>query len=117
MITNCKIIIRDFKKHTSKQFISAIKEGPESRGESRLAKFSYAANRLKKGVNFKVWKDGFHLIILDNHLTVEQRVNYIHYNPVALVRVYHESDWKNSSYAAYEEGNREIPAVKLNPLW
>lgn len=90
---------------------------PRKQKRIALAKFSYAANRLKKGVNFKVWKDGFHLIILDNHLTVVQRVNYIHYNPVALDRVYHESDWKNSSYAAYEEGNREIPAVKLNPSW
>ena len=41
-------IIRDFKKHTSKEFIKAIKEYPESRREWLLAKFAYAAKRVKK---------------------------------------------------------------------
>ncbi|WP_235698009.1 hypothetical protein [Cellulophaga baltica] len=31
----------------------------------------------------------------------------IHYNPVASELVYHERDWKNSSYAIYEEDNPE----------
>jgi REP element-mobilizing transposase RayT len=110
-------IIRDFKKHTSKQIIQTIKEYPESRREWLLAKFSYAANRVKNGNNFKVWKDGFHPVILDSHLKIEQRINYIHCNPVVSELVYHERDWKNSSYAAYEEDNREIPPVKLKPLW
>ena len=76
-------IIRDFKKFTSKEFIKAIKEHPESRREWLLAKFSYAAKRVKKGANYKVWKDGFHPVILDTIQKIEQRVNYIHYNPVA----------------------------------
>jgi hypothetical protein len=110
-------IIRDFKKDTSKEFIKAIKAHPESRREWLLAKFSYAAHRIKKGVNYKVWKDGFHPIILDNHKKIEQRLHYIHYNPVASELVYHERDWKNSSYAVYEENNKEIPNVLLQPLW
>ena len=110
-------IIRDFKKHTSKQFIKAIKESPESRREWLLAKFNYAAKRVKKGVNFKVWKDGFHPVILDTSKKIEQRINYIHYNPVASELVYHERDWKNSSYSVYEEDNLEIPSVKVYPLW
>ncbi|ADV48989.1 hypothetical protein Celal_1687 [Cellulophaga algicola DSM 14237] len=31
--------------------------------------------------------------------------------------VYYERDWKNSSYAIYEEDNPEIPSVKVHPLW
>jgi len=110
-------IIRDFKKHTSKQFIKAIKDYPESRREWLLAKFNYAANRLKKGVNYKIWKDGYHPVLLDNHTKIEQRVNYIHYNPVASELVYHERDWKNSSYTAYEDDNKEIPGVIIKTLW
>ncbi|NQX85928.1 MAG: transposase [Flavobacteriaceae bacterium] len=60
-------IIRDFKKYTYKEFVKAIKAYPESRREWLLAKFSYAAKRIKKGPNYKVWKDGFHPVILDNH--------------------------------------------------
>jgi hypothetical protein len=36
---------------------------------------------------------------------------------VASELVYHERDWKNSSYAIYEEENIEIPSVKVHPLW
>ena len=110
-------IIRDFKKFTSKAFIEAIKEHPESRREWLLNKFSYAANRIKKGKHYKVWKDGFYPIILDNYEKIEQRVNYIHHNPVASGLVYHERDWKNSSYVAYEEDNKEVPSVSLALLW
>lgn len=110
-------IIRDFKKHTSKELVKAIKEHPESRREWLLNKFGYAANRIKRGTHYKVWKDGFHPVILDNHIKIEQRVNYIHYNPVASELVYHERHWKHSSYAAYEEDNKETPNIYLKPLW
>ncbi len=110
-------IIRDFKKFTSKRIVEAIQEYPESRREWFLKKFSYAAQRTERGVNFKFWKDGFHPVLLDNFEKVEQRLNYIHYNPVSARFVYHERDWVNSSYAAYEDGNRERPCVKIKPLW
>jgi len=95
--------IYDLKKHTSKEFLKAIKELPESRREWILAKFNYAAKRVKKGVSYTVWKDGYHPVILDTSKKIEQRINYIHYNPVASDLVYHERDWKNSSFAVYEE--------------
>ena len=110
-------ILRDFKKHTSNKLIEAIKEYPESRREWLLNKFSYAANRIKRGANYKLWKDGFHPIILNNHKKIEQRINYMHYNPVASELVYHERDWINSSYAIYEEDNNDMPNVVLSPLW
>jgi REP element-mobilizing transposase RayT len=75
-------IIRDFKKYTSKEIIKTIKEYPESRREWLLNKFSYAANRINKGVNYKVWKDGFHPVELSTTEMIEQRLNYIHNNPV-----------------------------------
>ena len=110
-------IIRDFKKFTSKRMIEVIKEYPESRREWLLMKFSYAANRIKRGVNYKFWKDGFHPVLLDTFRKIEQRVNYIHYNPVAARFVYHERDWINSSYSFYEEGNCEKPEVIIATLW
>jgi len=110
-------IIRDFKKFTSKQLVLAIKEYPESRREWLLRKFRYAAKRIRRGTNYKFWKDGFHPVLLDSVKKMEQRVNYIHYNPVAAGFVYHERDWINSSYCAYEEGNLELPGVKVIPLW
>jgi len=110
-------VMRDFKKFTSKKIIEAIKEYPESRRQWLLKKFSFAAKRIERGVNYKFWKDGYHPVLLDTFKKIEQRVNYIHYNPVAARFVYHERDWINSSYCVYEEGNCEIPRVRVEPLW
>ncbi len=110
-------IIRDFKKFTSKALIEAIKEFPESRRIWLLKKFQFEAKRIKRGVNYKVWKDGYHPILLDTVKKMEQRLNYIHHNPVAAYLVYHERDWVHSSYAAYEDGNIEKPNVNMNRLW
>lgn len=110
-------IIRDFKKFTSKQLITEISNQAESRREWLLNKFSYEAKKSGRATNYKVWQDGFHPVLLDTYNKIEQRINYIHYNPVSAGFIFHERDWKNSSYSAYEEGNKEVPNVKINPLW
>ncbi len=56
-------IIRDFKKHTSKKLIEAIKEHPESRREWLLNKFAYEAKRIKRKTKYKAWRDGFHPVL------------------------------------------------------
>lgn len=89
--------IRDFKKFTSKRIIEAIKVHPQSRRKWLLKKFSFAAKRIKRGVHFKFWKDGYH--------------------PVATRFVNRERDWINTSYCVYEEWNLEISRVRVEPLW
>jgi len=108
-------IIRDFKRHTAKEFVKAIKEHPESRREWLLNKFNYEAKRIKRGKNHKVWKDGFHPVILDTPYKLEQRLNYIHQNPLELQLVEHMRDWVNSSYKAYED-EKYISNVELEVL-
>jgi hypothetical protein len=66
-----------------------------------LNKFSYAADRTKRGVNYKVWKDGFHPVELINNEMLEQRLNYIHNNPVEDEIVFHPEDYKYSSACIY----------------
>ena len=110
-------IIRYFKKHTSKKLVEAIIKYPESRREWLLNKFALDARRIKRNTKYKLWKDGFHPVLLDTHKKWEQRVNYIHYNPVDAQFVYHKRDWKNSSYTAYKEGSLEKTNFKVHPLW
>jgi putative transposase len=98
-------IIRDFKKYTSKEIIKTIKEYPESRREWLLNKFSYAANRINKGVNYKVWKDGFHPVELSTTEMIEQRLNYIHNNPVEDEIVFNPEEYKYSSATNYSDGD------------
>ena len=48
---------------------------------------------------------------------IEQRINYIHYNPVEAEIVFHERDYVNSSYRNYEEDNTVFCNVNVEPLW
>jgi hypothetical protein len=82
-----------------------------------LRKFSYEAQRSGRAKNYKVWQDGFHPVILDTLEKMEQRVNYIHYNPVEAEIVFHERDYVNSSYRNYEEDNSVFCNVNVEPLW
>ena len=52
--------LRDLKKFTSKELIKLIKIFPESRREWLLSKFSYEANRTKRGKDYILWKEGYH---------------------------------------------------------
>ncbi|MBN1597645.1 MAG: transposase [Bacteroidales bacterium] len=103
--------IRDFKKFTAKKFITAINEYPESRREWLLKKFAFAANRIKRGQNYKIWKDGFHPIELTTREILEQKLNYIHENPVTEELVVNEEDYKYSSAINYAGGIGHLPIV------
>jgi REP element-mobilizing transposase RayT len=110
-------VIRDFKKFTSKKLIEAIKENPESRREWLLRKFSFEAQKSGRAQNYKLWRDGFHPVLLDSLEKIEQRLNYIHCNPIAAEIVFNERDYVNSSYRNYEEDNTVFCNVNVEPLW
>jgi len=110
-------IIRDFKKHTSKELIKAIQNINESRREWMMNKFSYEANRSGRTSNYKLWQDGFHPVILDTNTKLQQRLNYIHYNPIEAGFVKEEIDWVNSSYLAYEVENYKLSNVPIDILY
>ncbi len=96
-------IVQSFKRYTTKQFILLINESGESRKEWLLNKFSFAADRIKRNKNYKIWKDGFHPVLLDTNEKIAQRVNYIHKNPVEAGICFHQSDYVNSSYLMYTD--------------
>ena len=105
-------IIRDFKKFTAKRIISMIKEGNESRKVWMLKKFEYAGKRLKRISKYKFWKDSNHAVYLGPEDTKmkEQKLEYIHNNPVKAMLVYSADDYVFSSAGDYagEKGLVEI---------
>jgi putative transposase len=105
--------IRDFKKYTSKELINIIKENPESRREWLLNKFSYAAGRINKGVNYKLWQDGYHPVELSTNEMKEQRLKYIHNNPVEEEIVFNAEEYKYSSAISYADGIGVLEIEKL----
>lgn len=75
-------IIRDFKKFTSKEIVKTIKSISESRREWMLRLFEDYAIQNKTRSQYQVWQKGYHPIELDSNYLKEQRLNYIHENPV-----------------------------------
>ena len=104
--------IRDFKKFTSKKLIAAIQTIPESRRVWLLRKFAFAAARIERGVNYKVWQDGFHPIELDSEKLIDEKLDYIHNNPVEDEIVKNPEEYLYSSAINYS-GGKGILDVEL----
>ena len=94
-------IIRDFKKFTAKKIIYLLSEINESRREWLIKSFSKAASKLKRIKSLKIWQDGCHPILLDNNTMIDQRLNYIHENPVVAEIVNSSFHYKLSSATNY----------------
>ncbi len=75
-------IMRDFKKYTAKKIIAELELINESRKEWLLRGFINAGKELKRIKQHKVWQDGNHPILLDSKELQDQRLSYIHFNPV-----------------------------------
>jgi len=106
-------IIRDFKKFTAKTILDKIKTEPESRMDWMLYRFEFAGkfdNRISK---YRFWQDTNHAIQLDNTELIEQKINYIHDNPVRAMIVGRQEDYLCSSACDYagEQGLVNVQTI------
>jgi REP element-mobilizing transposase RayT len=91
-------ILRDFKKFTSKEIIrTLLVESTESRRDWMLNRFEYAGKNDKKIKNYRFWQEGNDAqeIFLNDYFN--QKLNYIHNNPVKAEFVNRAEDYKYSS--------------------
>lgn len=110
--SNLSNIIRDFKKFTSKQLIKEIIHIPESRRKWLLESFKKNAKVLRRNTNYKVWKDGFHPVELNYNSIIDQKLDYIHFNPVVDEIVDEPEMYKFSSARDYS-GKKGLIEVEL----
>ena len=90
-------IIRDFKKFTAQQIIKSIKEEPESRREWLLSEMLKAGKANSKEQTYQLWRNDNHPIELYNNEVINQKINYIHNNPVEEGIVVKAEDYLYSS--------------------
>ena len=109
---NLSEVIRDFKKFTSKQFIKVMDEISESRKEWLLNKFGFEAQRIGRATNYKVWKDDNHAIEIGDYIDIEQKVNYIHQNPVKAMIVENAEEYIFSSAGDYADKKGYVEIIK-----
>lgn len=94
-------IMRDFKKFTSKKIIKSINEIAESRRDWLLDRFYFAGKYDPKIKNYRFWQEGLHPIELSTTKFIDQKVNYIHQNPVEASIVYSAEHYVWSSAGQY----------------
>ena len=94
-------ILRDFKKFTSKEIISQIKDEPESRREWMLDRFEFAGKYNAKIKDYKFWQDGNHPVECYSPEFTKQKLDYIHYNPVEEMYVEEPQEYLFSSAKNY----------------
>jgi REP element-mobilizing transposase RayT len=98
--------MRDLKKFTSFKILKEIKDNPsESRRDWMLYLFAKAGKENSNNTNYQFWRQDNHPIELDFHSNMfEQRLNYIHNNPVEAGLVEKEEDYLYISARDYQEG-------------
>jgi REP element-mobilizing transposase RayT len=96
--------IRDFKKYTAKSIIEAINHEAESRREWMLHRFLWNAARHERNSIHQVWQQHNHAVEIRSKEFFDQRLNYIHQNPVRAGIVFEPEDYVYSS--AYELSGR-----------
>lgn len=109
--------VRDIKKYTSKQIIQKIHSGEESRKPWMLNLFSYAANRQNKKGEYQVWTHENHAIEVYSNDFIEQKVNYIHGNPVRNGLVENPEDYIYSSARFYADQECVLDVIPVSFRW
>jgi putative transposase len=106
-------IMRDLKKYSSYKILKEIRENEhESRKEclpagqaGMLYLFSKAGHSNSNNKNYQFWRQDNHPIALDFHSNMfEQKLNYLHENPVEAGLVKKAAEYLYSSAIDYEEG-------------
>ena len=95
-------IIRDIKKFTSVKIVEAIRKNPqESRRDWLIWFFERAGKRNANNKNFQFWQQHNHPIELNSNSMIDQRLDYIHNNPVEAGIVLSPEDYLYSSAINY----------------
>ncbi|KAB2859608.1 MAG: transposase [Flavobacteriales bacterium] len=105
--------IRDFKSHTSKQIINSIQEDTESRREWMLDLFASKGLNNSRNKTFQFWQQSNHPIELHTNHFIDQKLDYIHNNPVKAGWVQKPEEYVYSSAKNYagEMGLIEVELI------
>jgi len=105
-------IFRDFKKHTAKEMVQVIERINESRSKWLINAFKKAGKDLKRITNYKVWQDGNHPEQLMSNKFIDQKLDYVHNNPVE-AEIVDEPEYYWHSSARDYTGKKGLLEVEL----
>ena len=98
-------ILRDFKKYTSLRLIKSIQQNDsESRKEWMLQIMRNSGKKNSRNTNYQVWRQYNHPIELSTNKMKDQRLSYLHNNPVKAGFVGSPEHYLYCSARAYHMG-------------
>lgn len=107
--------MRDFKGFTSRRLLKAINENQqESRKEWLLWMFERAGSKNSNVKQMQFWQQHNQPIEIWSLNVFEQKLNYIHQNPVETGFVTDPIDWKYSSARNYGNNDQTVLEIDLN---
>jgi REP element-mobilizing transposase RayT len=97
-------LIRDFKGFTARKLIKAIEENPQESRKEWLLFMMERAGKTKSNVKQRqFWQQHNQPVELWSEKVIQQKINYIHNNPVKSGFVTNPIDWKYSSARNYQD--------------
>jgi len=113
---NLSDVLRDFKKFTSSNVIKAIEHNNhESRQSWMLWIFKKAGEENKRNKDYQFWQQENHPVELSTNEMIDQRLNYLHENPVRSGAVRNAEEYVYSSaidYYTAEKGLIEVDFIE-----
>ena len=110
-----ELLLGDFKRFTSNAIIQAIRQNyKESRKEWLLEQFEKAGSKSSNVNKFQFWRHDNKPIELWSNKVIDEKINYIHNNPVEEGLVFHPEDYMYSSARDYsgEKGLLNVFVIK-----
>lgn len=99
---NLSDVLRDFKKFTASQILKQIANSEvESRSDWMLKRFEFAAQRHVRNSAYQFWTHENHAVEIISNKFIDQKLNYIHQNPVRAGWVEEPEEYLYSSARNY----------------
>jgi REP element-mobilizing transposase RayT len=109
--------IRDIKKFTSKKIIETIQTIPESRSDWMLNQFSFNARQHSRNKTYQVWTHENHSVYLYGPKFIQEKIDYLHNNPVRAGLVEKPEDYLYSSARYYAGMDCLLPVSGIELPW
>ena len=108
-------IMRDMKRHTSMKILALIEDDiQESRREWMLWMFARSGKRNNNNEKYQFWQQDNHPIELSTNEMVNQRLNYLHNNPVVSGAVDEPRNYLYSSARDYCGMKGLLPIIMVS---
>jgi putative transposase len=105
-------VIRDFKRFTSRK-ISHLAEQHDSLQILLAFRNARSENRAQDVSTYQVWQEGSHSEAIFTEKFAQQKLDYIHLNPIRAGLVHTADQWPFSSARAYLLGEETYPPTDL----